>query len=88
MATFVADTPILPPAEATVIRTHLATFTKRPADALVFTSTTGKPLDVCHLQERGWRRARKLAFPDPHRSGDDAIAACYPAPFELPLDHP
>lgn len=46
-----------------------------------------KPLDGCHLQERAWKRARELAFPDPHRCGDDAIAACYPAPFELPLDH-
>ena len=55
------------PAEASVLRTHLGTFTKRPADALVFTSTTGKPLDVCHLQERAWKRARELAFPEPHR---------------------
>jgi integrase len=56
----------LPPAEATVLRTHLATFTRRPADALVFTSTTGKPLDVCHLQERAWKRAREFAFSEPH----------------------
>ena len=57
----------LPPAEATVVRTHLATFTKRPADALVFTGTTGKPLDVCHLQERAWetRRSDGLARTPP-----------------------
>ncbi|MEP6660182.1 MAG: tyrosine-type recombinase/integrase [Acidimicrobiales bacterium] len=57
----------LPPSEASILRTHLMTFTGRAADAYVFTSMTGKPLDVSHLQERAWKHARELAFPEPHR---------------------
>ena len=42
--------------------------------------------------DRDWRGQRFGPFLAAralrHLSGDDAIAACYPAPFELPLDHP
>lgn len=57
----------LPPPEASVLRSHLETFTAPNPDALVFTSRQGKPVDVAHLQERAWRKARELAFPAPHR---------------------
>ena len=57
----------LPPAEAAILRTHLARCASRTGDSLVFTSTTGRPLEVAHLQERAWKRARQLAFPEPHR---------------------
>lgn len=50
-----------------MLRTHLVMFTGRPADARVFTSTTGRPLDVSHLHRRAWQRARELAFPEPRR---------------------
>jgi integrase len=57
----------LPPAEASILRVHLERFCARAADARVFTSTTGRHLDTGHLQERAWRPARELAFPDGHR---------------------
>ena len=60
----------LPAPETALLCTHLATYTQRPADSHVYTSTTGRPLDVCHLQERAWKRARELAFPEPHRLHD------------------
>ena len=60
----------LQPAEAAVLRTHLEQFCARPADARVFTSTTGRHLDVAHLQQRAWKRARELAFPEGHRLHD------------------
>jgi integrase len=41
-----------------------------PADARVFTATTGRHLDVSHLQQRAWKRARELAFPEGHRLRD------------------
>lgn len=57
----------LPPKEANVLRTHLDTFTDAAPDALVFTSRHGHPVDISHLQERAWKKARELAFPQPHR---------------------
>jgi integrase len=54
-------------AEASVLRTHLEQFCGGPADARVFTSTTGRHLDVSDLQQRAWKRARELAFPEGHR---------------------
>ena len=60
----------LQPAEAAVLRTHLEQFSAHPADARVFTSTTGRHLDVAHLQQRAWKRARELAFPEGHRLHD------------------
>ena len=54
-------------AEAVVLRTHLEQFCDRPGDARVFTSTTGRYLDISHLQQRAWKRARELAFPEGHR---------------------
>ena len=36
----------------------------------MFTSTTGRHLDVAHLQQRAWKRARELAFPEGHRLHD------------------
>ncbi|MEO5898527.1 MAG: tyrosine-type recombinase/integrase [Ilumatobacteraceae bacterium] len=60
----------LQPAEAAVLRTHLEQFSARPADARVFTSTTGRHLDVAHLQQRAWKRARELAFLEGHRLHD------------------
>jgi len=57
-------------AEAAVLRTHLEQFTDHLADARVFTSTTGRYLDVSHLQQRAWKRARELAFPEGHRLRD------------------
>ena len=50
-----------------MLRTHLATFTGAAPDALVFTSRQGHPVDISHLQERAWKKARELAFPQPHR---------------------
>ena len=60
----------LQPAEAAVLRTHLEQFCARPVDARVFTSTTGRHLDVAHLQQRAWKRSRELAFPGGHRLHD------------------
>lgn len=60
----------LPAAEASILRIHLDRFTYSPGDSHVFTSTTGRRLDVAHLQERAWKRARELAFPEPHRLHD------------------
>lgn len=57
----------LPPVEASILRTHLEHFTGCDAEALVFTTSRGKPVDIAHLQERAWQRARDLAFPAPHR---------------------
>ena len=57
-------------AEASVLRTHLEQFCAGPADARVFTSTTDRHLDVSHLQQRAWKRARELAFPEGHRLRD------------------
>lgn len=57
----------LPPAEAAILRTHLKRHVAMRADSLVFTSVTGRHLDVPHLQERAWKQARELAFPEPHR---------------------
>ena len=57
-------------AEAAVLRTHLEQFCGGAADARVFTSTTGRHLDVAHLQQRAWKRARELAFPEGHRLHD------------------
>ena len=38
---------------------------------------------------RGWRFGPFLVARALRQlSGDDAIAACHPAPFELPIDHP
>ena len=54
-------------AESAVLRTHLEQFCGQAADARVFTSTTGRHLDVAHLQQRAWKRARELAFPEGHR---------------------
>lgn len=54
-------------AEASALRTHLELFCAPAADARVFTSTTGRHLDVAHLQQRAWKRARELAFPEGHR---------------------
>ena len=50
-----------------MLRTHLEQFCDLPADARVFTSTTGRYLDISHLQQRAWKRARELAFPEGHR---------------------
>jgi len=57
----------LPPVEASILRTHIEHYTARDAEALVFTTSRGKPVDIAHLQERAWQRARDLAFPVPHR---------------------
>ena len=57
----------LPPVEASILRTHLEHYTAGDAEALVFTTSRGKPVDIAHLQERAWQRARDLAFPVPHR---------------------
>jgi integrase len=57
-------------AEASVLRTHLEQFCGGPADGRVFTSTTDRHLDVSHLQQRAWKRARELAFPEGHRLRD------------------
>ncbi len=57
----------LPPAEAAVLCTHLEHFTATSAESLVFTTEQGRPVDLAHLQERAWQRARQLAFPPPHR---------------------
>ena len=57
----------LAPTEANLLRTHLDTYTANAPDALVFTSRQGYPVDISHLQERAWKKARELAFPQPHR---------------------
>jgi integrase len=54
-------------AEASVLRTHLEQFCGGAPDARVFTSTTDRHLDVSHLQQRAWKRAREPAFPEGHR---------------------
>ncbi|MGH9116332.1 MAG: tyrosine-type recombinase/integrase [Acidimicrobiales bacterium] len=57
----------LPPAEAAILRDHLALFVPRRADALVFTGKRGGPLRVPHFQRDVWKPARQRAFPPPHR---------------------
>ncbi|MGH9137871.1 MAG: tyrosine-type recombinase/integrase [Acidimicrobiales bacterium] len=57
----------LPPAEADILRSHLALFVPRHRDALVFATNGGSPLNVPHLQRDVWKPARQLAFPAPHR---------------------
>lgn len=60
----------LPPKEAAILRTHLATFVAARADAPVFTSKQGARLEVPKLQAQAWKKARELAFPYPHRLHD------------------
>lgn len=57
----------LPPAEAEMLRLHLALFVPRSQEALVFATSGGSPLNVPHLQRDVWKPARQLAFPAPHR---------------------
>lgn len=57
----------LPPAEAAVLRTHLALFAHQKPDALIFSGKGGAPLTVPHLQRDVWKPARELAFPQSHR---------------------
>lgn len=55
------------PAEADVLRTHLATFVPDHPFAYLFVTESGARIDTSHLSRDIWIPARDLAFPAPHR---------------------
>lgn len=64
------------------LRTHLEQFSARPADARVFTSTTGSHLDVAHLHQRA--RSAPGNSPSLRATGCTTSAATPSGPWPSP----
>ena len=85
--TCVADAHTFSPPRRRCCVPTLEQFSARPADARVFTSTTGRHLDVAHLQQRAWKLrtaarwggwkdvATMLRWYESRLPGDDELAA-------------